>query len=591
VKKKDQEKEPKKGLPVRTASPSSDSRVSSSHPILDLQKSVGNQAVLQLLNSSSSRGDSDHDNLVQSLGPEQPLDSATRASMESGLGHRFGDVRIHAGEKADKSAQSVNARAFSVGNHIAFAAGEYKPGALMGETLLAHELAHVVQQRGAGPETFSSSGSDAALEHDANSSASFVGSAWARTKGSLQSFAHNTGPRLRSGLQIQRCSTRKPDQDLVDALDSKVVLTPALAIKALDYYRGLAEGDKAALFTKNFPTGRFQALVRTLPPDAAAGPYNDVLQDILRRVQRAGALESAKASGLADESAMAHTQANFMDANNKAAAAAAKPVGVPPTPAEIAAQQAKQVEDNSIPDAGVVLTAAEEAMWTTKANAAVGVVVTYATAHHPELKLTAADINVDVKGVEARGAGVIAYGEKKGGKNVATVGRTFARYVEKNPAYAMSVIVHEIHGHPEYGVYGASGAEYGLELYDKSAKLMPGYTQPVGKPRTKELDNFGYQETEIYSLLKSLTYHTPLAAADAGLQGVYVDPEPTVRARIAIIKKEWEPKVAKALLRGLYMRFRNDPTLKKVELEAFERSVRANFTGAETPIADDILKI
>jgi hypothetical protein len=104
------------------------------------------------------------------------------------------------------------------------------------------------------------------------------------------------------------------------------------------------------------------------------------------------------------------------------------------------------------------------ASWTTRANAAVAAMVTYASAHHPELHLTAADFLVDVPGIENRGAGVIAYGQEVSSRRLAVVGRTFVRYVDANPAYAMSTIVHELHGHPEYGPYGVSGSEYGMTL-------------------------------------------------------------------------------------------------------------------------------
>ena len=48
-------------------------------------------------------------------------------------------------------ARSLEARAFTVGTHIAFASGEIRPGTLGGDALLAHELAHVIQQRGERP--------------------------------------------------------------------------------------------------------------------------------------------------------------------------------------------------------------------------------------------------------------------------------------------------------------------------------------------------------------------------------------------------------------------------------------------------------
>jgi len=80
--------------------------------------------------------------------PGQPLDAATRASMEPRFGHDFSKVRIHADARANESARSVNALAYTVGPQIVFGAGLYQPGAASGQRLLAHELTHVVQQHG-----------------------------------------------------------------------------------------------------------------------------------------------------------------------------------------------------------------------------------------------------------------------------------------------------------------------------------------------------------------------------------------------------------------------------------------------------------
>jgi hypothetical protein len=85
--------------------------------------------------------------------PGQPLDSETRAYMEPRFGHDFGRVRIHADSSADRAAKATRAAAFTVGNEIGFASGRFAPGTVTGQMLLAHELAHVVQQRDsiAGP--------------------------------------------------------------------------------------------------------------------------------------------------------------------------------------------------------------------------------------------------------------------------------------------------------------------------------------------------------------------------------------------------------------------------------------------------------
>lgn len=81
----------------------------------------------------------------------QPLDSATRAFMEPRFGHDFGQVRVHTDARAANSARAVNALAYTVGRNVVFRAEQYAPGTSKGRQLLAHELAHVVQQSASVP--------------------------------------------------------------------------------------------------------------------------------------------------------------------------------------------------------------------------------------------------------------------------------------------------------------------------------------------------------------------------------------------------------------------------------------------------------
>jgi Domain of unknown function (DUF4157) len=83
--------------------------------------------------------------------PGVPLDRATREAMEPRFGHSFADVRVHADERAAASSDAVGALAYTAGSHVVFGAGRYAPGSGEGRRLLAHELAHVVQQSGSGP--------------------------------------------------------------------------------------------------------------------------------------------------------------------------------------------------------------------------------------------------------------------------------------------------------------------------------------------------------------------------------------------------------------------------------------------------------
>ena len=78
-------------------------------------------------------------------------------------------MRVHTDETANALAASVSARAFTTGNDLYFAQGEYSPGSGSGDRLLAHELSHVVQQRGAptsGPLTVSQPGEPLEVEAD-----------------------------------------------------------------------------------------------------------------------------------------------------------------------------------------------------------------------------------------------------------------------------------------------------------------------------------------------------------------------------------------------------------------------------------------
>lgn len=73
-----------------------------------------------------------------------------RAHMESRFGADFGEVRVHADSDAAASARALNAKAYSVDNHLVFGAGQYAPASPTGRRLIAHELAHTVQHaRGA----------------------------------------------------------------------------------------------------------------------------------------------------------------------------------------------------------------------------------------------------------------------------------------------------------------------------------------------------------------------------------------------------------------------------------------------------------
>jgi len=87
----------------------------------------------------------------EAQGGGQALPGSVRGRMERAFGADFSAVRVHVGTQADHLNQSLQASAFTAGQNIFFRHGAYAPGKHHGQAVLAHELTHVVQQRGAGP--------------------------------------------------------------------------------------------------------------------------------------------------------------------------------------------------------------------------------------------------------------------------------------------------------------------------------------------------------------------------------------------------------------------------------------------------------
>ena len=145
-------------------------------PVLALASAVGNhrfadiaQAGAGILPDGRAHPDVEA-TIARTRGAGRSLDATQRRRFGEALGDDLSDVRVHTDATADALARSVQARAFATGADVYFAAGEYRPGSPSGDGLLAHELIHVVQQRGAsttGPLRVSRPGDAAEREADA----------------------------------------------------------------------------------------------------------------------------------------------------------------------------------------------------------------------------------------------------------------------------------------------------------------------------------------------------------------------------------------------------------------------------------------
>ncbi|MCW5854209.1 MAG: DUF4157 domain-containing protein [Anaerolineae bacterium] len=213
--------------------PASDKESPYAHPtaqslrqsaILQMQQTVGNHYVARMLARSEATSHpeapetrakaKDDPVVVQSqLGRGQPLDTQVKSTMEEAFGQDFSQVQTHTDAPAARLSTGLNARAFAVGNHVAFADGEYQPGTPTGDALIAHELAHVTQQQGATGHQAGvmkkGEGESSAAEADADRSAiGVVASIWGKAKGAVSSLGQSAVPSLKTGLGLQRCTRR-----------------------------------------------------------------------------------------------------------------------------------------------------------------------------------------------------------------------------------------------------------------------------------------------------------------------------------------------------------------------------------------------
>jgi Domain of unknown function (DUF4157) len=145
-------------------------------PVERLASGVGNRAFSALAREGAGilpdgRAHPDVEAAIgRTRGSGTTLDARSRERMGSALGDPLADVRVHTDETADALARAVSARAFTTGADLYFARGQFQPSSTDGQRLLAHELSHVVQQRGAptsGPLVVSQPGESLEVEADA----------------------------------------------------------------------------------------------------------------------------------------------------------------------------------------------------------------------------------------------------------------------------------------------------------------------------------------------------------------------------------------------------------------------------------------
>jgi hypothetical protein len=189
--------------------------------------------------------------------------------MESAFGLDLAGVRVHADERAAASAQGLGARAYTVGQHIVFGEGRYAPETADGERLLAHELAHVVQQSrgGASAPTQDANGP---LEQAATRAASQavsgsqpVAVAGASAPGVMRQPEEEEAEASRRAREKQRTQERKRERARAGKEESQFSQAEAeRELRALEHAYRQPGAKQRALKTKEQDLKRYRALLK-----------------------------------------------------------------------------------------------------------------------------------------------------------------------------------------------------------------------------------------------------------------------------------------------------------------------------------------
>jgi hypothetical protein len=205
--------------------------------ILDQQQAVGNQAVQRMI-SDAPVGASELGRTQSSGAGGDHLSHETRVIMGNEFGVDFSDVRIHADEEAAGSAAALDASAYTIGREIYFAPGKYAPGKPEGARLLAHELAHVVQQSG-GSQSQKEPGISADAESEAVRASDRVAA------GGTVDFALSAAP-----SRGPACSPADWRKDVVEAKTAKDAVAMGKLVET-----ALAASKRKVIIAKTSPGG------------------------------------------------------------------------------------------------------------------------------------------------------------------------------------------------------------------------------------------------------------------------------------------------------------------------------------------------
>ncbi|MBW2737237.1 MAG: DUF4157 domain-containing protein [Deltaproteobacteria bacterium] len=464
------------------------------------------------------------------LGPGSPLESGVRSRMESVFTQGFSDIRIHTDTKGAQISDNLNARAFTIGSNIAFGQGEYQPGTLIGDALIAHELAHTIQQgggrTGAAPMQKGEEG-HSSLEEDADISAvGAVASLWGGMKGGLANIAMNAMPRMRSGLRLQACkSDREREMERLAALQKKF----------------LKEKDRQAKIKK-----RKEERKKRIAAAKKAGKANPVEPPV----------DTSKVKG------------DPKSAIKKSVDKVTKPdAPTKPWDDEVAKDKGKSYLNKA--------KTAIQNVKTTAASQATSDPEKYAYIVYL-LKRTKPTFTakIAIETLKKKWFAVVDGSKFK-------VSMAWIDLAHSDPRNVFPNIAHEIGGHLYYGK--EITGEVSDELFEDDKDLREKF-RGTKKKTQNYYDAFVYPETEIFAELVERRYVEADATGFKPKSGTDV-PDTDIPNRLKMLKKNWHPEIRKKVCEKLVAKARKHPSIRKKDLQFLLSQIKAEL-GYEFPGAD-----
>jgi len=357
-------------------------------------------------------------------------------------------------------------------------------------------------------------------------------------------------------------------------------LSQSEASSVLDAYEGLRGADRDSKVREFHGVGNandgIRRLLAALDP-AELERRRMLVSDMQERVQRL-AVETTSGKTVAQLGAVEGANMRAQNEARVRADAASRGVVPPPTlsPADVARAQDEETRRTSpitAPPATDAWTAlgngsAAQASWNARAAAIIPRVVAACARLAPDVPITAANLKWAPLEVAQDGENVYAFSG-----DPISFGMNFVETAEANPDYCVRTVIHEIRGHPDFGNIAYQSTE--AQVYAAAHTAEP----TLGLPWDTDEENntFDYIGTEIYAALREVPYDVPLTAADTarGLGAITI--ADNIDNKVGLVKSKFTLPTARALVQGLYERFRVDPRVTRAALAIYVAQVEKHF--------------